>query len=68
MRERGVRVSVRVSVSVVTYSEGEVPWLSHTVLAWPDIVQVPEEDDEHQAGDDVTAPDIHECHVIRAVV
>ena len=63
MRERGVRVTV----SVVTYSEGEVPWLSHTVLAWPDIVQVPEEDDEHQAGDEVTAPDIHQCHVIRAV-
>ena len=53
---------------VETYSEGEVPGLSHPVLARPDVVQVPEEDDEHQAGDDVTAPDIHESHVIRAVV
>ena len=52
---------------VVTYTEGEVPGLGHPVLARPDIVQVPQQDDEHQAGDQVAAPDIHQCHVIRAV-
>ena len=52
---------------VETYSEGEVPGLSHPVLARSDVVQVPEEDDEHQAGHQVAHPDIHQCHVVRAV-
>ena len=51
----------------MTYTEGEIPWLGHPVLARSDIVHVPQQDDEDQTGDQVAAPDIHQCHVIRAV-
>ena len=54
------------SLKVVTDREGEVPWLGHPVLARPDVVQVPEQEDEDQAEDEVAAPDIHQSHVIRA--
>ena len=55
-------------VRAVTYREGEVPGLSHTVLPRSDVVQVPQQAGEHQAGDEVAQPDIHQCHVVRAVV
>ena len=49
----------------MTDREGEVPGLGHPVLAGPDVVQVPEQEDEDQAEDEVAAPDIHQSHVIR---
>ena len=51
---------------VVTDREGEVPGLGHPVLPRPDVVQVAEQEDEDQAGDEVAPPDIHQSHVVRA--
>ena len=49
-----------------SHREGEVPGLSNAILAGSDIVQVPQQDGEHQTGDQVAAPHVDQGHVVGA--
>ena len=48
----------------IIYLERKVQWLCNTILPGPDIVQVPQQDEEDDAGDDVGAPDVHQSEVV----
>ena len=52
----------------IIYLERKVQWLCNTIFPRPDIVQVPQQDEEDDAGDDVGAPDVQQGEVVDGCV